>query len=312
MASMTHRQLGYPHHHGAGQHTLRPLQRPSPHKATGAGRRSRASSAPARPKPLRRSCSCCRAASSLEDGEEEGERKALLCSGPSSSKSLPEPSSGSSQKTSLSEEAARGGGAQHPSGSAGRPGGGAPPSQACQRRVGGGELGAGPSTPELCASALCYDPASPCRDARDYAAVATLAARLLVRNGTATRDTVAVAATAAPPRPPAAGTKPERRRVADPAAAHRIWPAAACRRRTPPDTSGERWRGGGERGRGGGGRDAHGATSGQPPPPPPRDHGDGGRGGPERRGGSWVAPSPPESPVGRALEGRPTCIVLHV
>ncbi|XP_066357792.1 uncharacterized protein [Miscanthus floridulus] len=58
-------------------------------------------------------------------------------------------------------------------------------------------VGASYVTPELCASALCYDPASPCRDARDYAAVASLAARLLARNATVTRDSVAVAARSA-------------------------------------------------------------------------------------------------------------------
>ncbi|GJN35375.1 hypothetical protein PR202_gb24144 [Eleusine coracana subsp. coracana] len=42
-------------------------------------------------------------------------------------------------------------------------------------------------TPELCASALCSDPSSPCRAARDAPAVAALAARLAARNATATQ-----------------------------------------------------------------------------------------------------------------------------
>jgi len=58
-------------------------------------------------------------------------------------------------------------------------------------------LGGSYVTPEACASALCHDPASPCRAARDAAAVAALAARLAAANATAARDSVAAAAAAA-------------------------------------------------------------------------------------------------------------------
>ncbi|GJM95256.1 hypothetical protein PR202_ga11968 [Eleusine coracana subsp. coracana] len=50
-------------------------------------------------------------------------------------------------------------------------------------------------TPELCASALCSDPSSPCRAARDAPAVAALAARLAARNATATQAALAGNAT---------------------------------------------------------------------------------------------------------------------
>ena len=60
-----------------------------------------------------------------------------------------------------------------------------------------GVLGGYYVTPEACASALCHDPASPCRAARDAAAVAALAARLAAANATAARDSVAAAAAAA-------------------------------------------------------------------------------------------------------------------
>jgi len=56
-----------------------------------------------------------------------------------------------------------------------------------------GVLGGYYVTPEACASALCHDPASPCRAARDAAAVAALAARLAAANATAARDSVAAA-----------------------------------------------------------------------------------------------------------------------
>ena len=103
------------------------------------------------------------------------------------------------------------------------------------------------------------------------------------------------------PRPPAGGTKPERRRVADPG---RRPPDLAGRCLPPPVTAGHvggEVEGGGERGvketRTGplwGSRRRHGTTA--------TAVGEGQRGG-----GSWVAaPSPPESPVGRALEGQGT------
>ncbi|WVZ91124.1 hypothetical protein U9M48_037337 [Paspalum notatum var. saurae] len=60
-----------------------------------------------------------------------------------------------------------------------------------------GALGEFYVTPELCASALCYDPSSPCRAARDAPAVAALAARLAAANATAARDRVEAAAAAA-------------------------------------------------------------------------------------------------------------------
>ncbi|KAG2630526.1 hypothetical protein PVAP13_3KG530080 [Panicum virgatum] len=60
-----------------------------------------------------------------------------------------------------------------------------------------GVLGGYYVTPEACASALCHDPASPCRAARDKAAVAALAARLAAANATAARDSVAAAAASA-------------------------------------------------------------------------------------------------------------------
>ena len=60
-----------------------------------------------------------------------------------------------------------------------------------------GVLGGYYVTPEACASALCHDASSPCRAARDAAAVAALAARLAAANATAARDSVAAAAAAA-------------------------------------------------------------------------------------------------------------------
>lgn len=47
--------------------------------------------------------------------------------------------------------------------------------------------------PSYCTSALCADPSSPCRAARDHRAVGVLAARLALANATATRDSVAAA-----------------------------------------------------------------------------------------------------------------------
>ncbi|CAN6356863.1 unnamed protein product [Urochloa humidicola] len=61
-----------------------------------------------------------------------------------------------------------------------------------------GSLGGYYVTPELCKSALCHDPSSPCAAARDAPAVAALAARLAAANATAARDSVAAAASTAP------------------------------------------------------------------------------------------------------------------
>ncbi|TVU49297.1 hypothetical protein EJB05_00604, partial [Eragrostis curvula] len=47
--------------------------------------------------------------------------------------------------------------------------------------------------PELCKSVLCADPSEPCHATRDQAAVAMLAARLAVRNATATKGLVEAA-----------------------------------------------------------------------------------------------------------------------
>ncbi|GJM95255.1 hypothetical protein PR202_ga11967 [Eleusine coracana subsp. coracana] len=56
-----------------------------------------------------------------------------------------------------------------------------------------GQLGGFYVTPELCASALCSDPTSPCRAAGDAPAVAALAVRLAARNATATKASVEAA-----------------------------------------------------------------------------------------------------------------------
>ncbi|GJN35376.1 hypothetical protein PR202_gb24145 [Eleusine coracana subsp. coracana] len=56
-----------------------------------------------------------------------------------------------------------------------------------------GQLGGFYVTPELCASALCSDPSSPCRAARDAPAVAALATKLAARNATATMASVEAA-----------------------------------------------------------------------------------------------------------------------
>ncbi|CAN6334832.1 unnamed protein product [Urochloa humidicola] len=61
-----------------------------------------------------------------------------------------------------------------------------------------GSLGGYYVTPELCKSALCNDPSSPCAAARDAPAVAALAARLAAANATAARDSVAAAASTSP------------------------------------------------------------------------------------------------------------------
>ncbi|KAG2630527.1 antifreeze protein Maxi-like [Panicum virgatum] len=66
-----------------------------------------------------------------------------------------------------------------------------------------GRLGSYYVTPALCASALCADPAAPCRAARDAPAVAALAARLAAANATAARDSVEAALSSSPPPPSA-------------------------------------------------------------------------------------------------------------
>ena len=67
-----------------------------------------------------------------------------------------------------------------------------------------GRLGSYYVTPALCASALCADPAAPCRAARDAPAVAALAARLAADNATAARDSIE-AVLSSSPSPPSAG-----------------------------------------------------------------------------------------------------------
>ncbi|CAL4905396.1 unnamed protein product [Urochloa decumbens] len=72
-----------------------------------------------------------------------------------------------------------------------------------------GRLGSYYVTPALCASALCADPSTPCRAARDLPAVAALAARLAADNATAARDSIEAAllnssSSSSPPAGPAA------------------------------------------------------------------------------------------------------------
>lgn len=68
-----------------------------------------------------------------------------------------------------------------------------------------GRLGGYYVTPSLCASALCADPSSPCRAARDAPAVAALAARLAAGNATAARDSIEAALlSSSPPAGPGA------------------------------------------------------------------------------------------------------------
>ena len=69
-----------------------------------------------------------------------------------------------------------------------------------------GRLGSYYVTPALCASALCADPAAPCRAARDAPAVAALAAHLAAANATAARDSVEAALSSSPPPPSAANS----------------------------------------------------------------------------------------------------------